>query len=74
VTLNEVKQNLDQHYPRQFIAEPVTGGHDNVRIRRRAGPDFSDEDIVGFYNLMESTITWEMIAEDIDFFLQQAIQ
>ncbi len=72
MSLNELKQMLDQFYPRQFIAEPVKDSHDEIRIRRRGGPDFSDEDVVGFYNLDDSALTWDMIAEDADFFLGQA--
>ncbi len=74
MTLNELKQLLEQHYQRQFIAECVAGANDNVRIRRRGGPDFADEDIVGFYNLMDDGISWDMMAEDIDFFLTQGPQ
>lgn len=65
---------LDQFYPRQFIAESVKGKNDDIRIRRRGGPDFADEDVVGFYNLEDGTLTWDMIAEDVDFFVTQDIK
>ena len=70
MSLNELKQMLEQYYPREFIAEMVNGRADEIRIRRRGGPDFADEDIVGFYNLEDANITWEMIAEDADCFLK----
>lgn len=65
---------LDRDYPRQFIVEMVKGDTSEVRIRRRGGPDFADEDIVGFYNLDDSTLTLDMILEDVDYFLTQGIQ
>jgi hypothetical protein len=74
MSLNELKQLLDQFYPRQFIAEAVKDNrNDEIRLRKRGGPDFSDEDIVGFYNLEDSSLTWDMIVEDVDFFLTQGV-
>lgn len=74
MSLNELKQMLEQHYPREFIAEPVKGQTDEIRIRRRGGPDFADEDVVGFYNLDDDSLTWEMVAEDAEFFLRQGTE
>jgi hypothetical protein len=71
MSLNELRQMLDQFYPRQFIAETVRDKTDEVRIRKRGGPDFEDEDVVGFYNLDDNSLTWDMISEDLDFFLTQ---
>jgi hypothetical protein len=74
MSLNELRQMLEQYYPRLFIAESVNGKSDETRLRRRGGPDFADEDVVGFYNLEDASLDWDMIAEDIDFFLSQDIR
>ena len=73
MSLSELRQLLDKFYPRQFIAETVRDKADEVRIRKRGGPDFEDDDVVGFYNLEDDSLTWDMVAEDVEFFLNQGI-
>ncbi len=71
MTLNELRQLLDQFYPRLLIAETSKPQTNEIRLRKRGGPDFADEDVVGFYDLGDESLTWDMIAEDVDFFLSQ---